>query len=195
MDLRFLSRNTVAAERSSYLQRRQGFTFAGRKIWDATEDEVVKRTAGEAIAVTQKLLPHRTSNAIGRRRVKLHILGRKLKQWTTHEDRTLRANIALSYPAIAKILPGRTAHGVQGRAWYLGMRKSCLNRPKAKGLPLYDVVRNRAYEDGMSMRALDCELRTGSYFRANQKKTLNWKKVARAVDFFGGEMTIDWKDV
>jgi hypothetical protein len=61
-------------------------------------------------------------------------------------------------------------------------------------LPLYDEVRRRAYEDGPSMHALDNELRTGRYFQDNHKKRLNWKKLARAVEFFGGEMKIDWKD-
>jgi hypothetical protein len=195
MDLRFLSRNAESAKRSSYLQRQRGVTFAGTKIWDAAEDEIIKRTSGEVIAVAQRLLPHRTSKAIERRRQKLDVSGRRLKPWTTNEDRTLRSNIALDYPAIAKLLPGRTTHGVQGRAWYLGIRKGCLRRPKAKGLAVYDTVRNRAYEDGLSMHALDCELRTGKYFQDNHKKTLNWKKLARAVDFFGGEMIIDWKDI
>jgi hypothetical protein len=29
------------------------------------------------------------------------------------------------------------------------------------------------------------------YFQDNHKKRLNWKKLARAVEFFGGEMKID----
>jgi hypothetical protein len=45
------------------------------------------------------------------------------------------------------------------------------------------------------MHALDGELRTGKYFQDNHKKALNWKKLARAVAFFGGQMTVDWKDV
>jgi hypothetical protein len=56
MDLRFLSRNTQTAKRFSYLQRQRGFTFTGSKIWDSAEDEIIKRTAGELIAVAKKLL-------------------------------------------------------------------------------------------------------------------------------------------
>jgi hypothetical protein len=196
MDLRFLSRNAEAARRSSDIQRRRGFTFAGSKIWDRSEIDILRSTIALTIPKVQQLLPHRTASAIERRREKLGICRRTLKPWTTIEDRILKGSIdALGYPAIAKLLPGRNAHAVQGRAWYLGLRKGCLRSPKAKGLPLYDEVRIRAYEDGLSMHALDNELRTGKYFQDNHKKTLNWKKLARAVEFFGGQMKIDWKDV
>jgi hypothetical protein len=60
---------------------------------------------------------------------------------------------------------------------------------------VYDEIRKRAHEDGLSMRALDSELKTGKYFQDNHSKTLNWKKLARAVEFFGGRMTIDWNDI
>jgi hypothetical protein len=194
MDLQFLTRNTRTAKRTSYMQRRRGVTFAGSKIWDHTEDETVIQTAHEGVAATQKLLPHRTCKAIERRRQKLGASKRTLKPWTTLEDRILKTNIELGYPAIAKLLPGRTAHSVQGRAWYLGIRKGRLRPAKAKGLPVYDMVRSRAYEDGMSMHALDRELGTGKYFQDNHQKKSNWKKLARAVEYFGGEMTVDWRD-
>jgi len=143
----------------------------------------------------QKLLPHRTATAIERKREKLGIVRRKLKPWTTIEDRILKGNITLGYPAVAKLLPGRNAHAVQGRAWYLGIRKGqFLPSPTAKGLPLYDEIRSRAFEDGLSMHALDDELRTGKYFQDNHKKMLNWKKLAQAVEFFGGQFKIDWQD-
>jgi hypothetical protein len=101
----------------------------------------------------------------------------------------------MACPQLAKLLPGRSEYAVQGRAWYLGVRKGCRRSPLAKGLPVYDEIRARAYEDGLSMRALDSELGTGKYFQKNYRKKLNWKKLARAVEFFGGEMRVDWKDV
>jgi hypothetical protein len=195
MDLRFLSRNAESAKRSRHLQRRRGFTFSGSKIWEQSEDDALRATVTLTVPQVQKRLPHRTASAIERRREKLHLFRRKLKPWTTHEDRILRTNIDLDYPKIAKLLPGRSEHAVQGRAWYLGVRKGCRRNPQIKGLPVYDDVRTRAYEDGLSMHDLDCELRTGRYFQANDKKILNWKKLARAVAFFGGQMTVDWKDV
>jgi hypothetical protein len=196
MDIRFLSRNAESARRSSEIQRARGYTFTGNKIWEEPEDAILRATADKTIPTAQKRLPHRTAKSIERRRGKLGLCRRKLKPWTTHEDRTLRANLdRMGYPQLAKLLPGRSEHAVQGRAWYLGVRKGCRRIPLAKGLPVYDEVRSRAYEDGITMSELDCELRTGKYFQDNHQKKLNWKKLARAVEFFGGEMAINWKDI
>jgi hypothetical protein len=59
MDLRFLSRNAESAKRSRHLQRRRGFTFAGRKIWEQSEDDVLRATATLTLSEVQKRLPHR----------------------------------------------------------------------------------------------------------------------------------------
>lgn len=194
MDLKALSRNARNANDYRALLHKRGYTFSGNKIWEPGEDDIVRETAHLILPEAQKRLPHRTCRAVERRRENLGLYRRKLKPWTTFEDRTLRANIELGYSAIAKLLPGRSVHAVQGRAWYLGVRKGCLRRPKPKGLPVYDQVRDRAFEDGLSQHALDCELRTGKYFQDNHHKTLNWKKLARAVEFFGGEMRVDFRD-
>ena len=195
MDLRIISKSTERANFCSFIQRQRGTTFGGDKIWEPAEDKIIVETAHEVVSVTRELLPHRTERAIEARRVTIGVGGRRLKPWTTHEDRTLRANIGLSYPEMAKFLPNRTVHAIQGRAWYLGIRKGCRRAPRPTGLLVYDMVRNRAFEDGLSMHALDSELRTGKYFQDNYKRTLNWKKLASAVDFFGGQMNIDWQDV
>ena len=196
MDLRFLSRNAESAARISRDIRRRGYTYTGAKIWDAAELQILRSTSHLTIPEVQKRLPHRTATAIKGYRDKMGMTRRKLTPWTTLEDRILRTKIGLlHYTEIAKLLPGRSTHAVQGRAWYLGFRKGCLKSPKPKGLRIYDEVRNRAYEDGLSMQALDGELRTGKYFQNNHHKILNWKKLAIAVAFFGGQMAIDWKDV
>ncbi len=158
------------------------------------EDNILRETANLTVLEAQKQLPHRTRSAVERRREELGLCRRKLKPWTTFEDRTLKTKIDLGYVAIAKLLPGRSVAAVQGRAWYLGVRKGTLRRPKPKGLPVYDQLRDRAYEDGISQHALDCELRTGKYFQDNHQKKLNWKKLARAVEFFGAELKLDFKD-
>lgn len=194
MDLKALSRNARNANDYRALLQKRGYTFSGNKIWESGEDDIIRETAHLTVPEAQKRLSHRTCRAVERRREDLGLCRRKLRPWTTLEDRTLRMNIELGYPAIAKLLPGRSVHAVQGRAWYLGVRKGCLRRPKPKGLPVYDQVRDRAFEDGLSQQALDCELRTGKYFQDNHSKTLNWKKLARAVEFFGGEMRVDFRD-
>ncbi len=194
MDIRTLSRTASNAALYRARVRRRGYTYGGDKLWEASEDSVVRETAHLTLPETQRRLPNRSCCAIERRREKLGISRRKLRSWTTFEDRTLRNNIHLGYPAIAKLLPARSVHAVQGRAWYLGVRKGCLRRPKPKGLPVYDQLRDRAFEDGISQQALDHQLRTGKYFQDNHQRRLDWKRLARAVDFFGGEMTINWKE-
>lgn len=194
MDLANLSRTAMNANLFKERLRRRGYTYRGDKIWEASEDSIVRATASLTTVDAQKRLPNRSCRAIERRRQTLGVARRKLKPWTTFEDRTLRSNIQLGYPAIANLLPGRSVHAVQGRAWYLGVRKGCLRRPKPKGLPVYDQVRDRAFEDGLSQQALDCELRTGKYFQDNHHKTLDWKKLARAVEFFGGKIKVDFMD-
>lgn len=44
------------------------------------------------------------------------------------------------------------------------------------------------------MHALDKELRAGKYFQDYHRRTLNWKKLARAVEFFGSKLMVNWND-
>ena len=189
-----LSRNAESAKRARHPQSRR--TIFSNEIWEQSEDDVLRATATLTLSEVQKLLPHRTACAIDKRRGRLHLLRRKLKPWTTREDRILSANIdKMDCRTIASLLPGRSKHAVQSHAWFLGVRKGYLRPPKATGFLVYDEVRNRAYEDRVSLCALDRELGTGTYFQQNDKKRPDWKKLARAVAFFGGQMTVDWKDV
>lgn len=196
MNLSVQSRVLKASKRVGEIQRQRGVTFPGQKIWEVWEDAIVRQTRHLTVAETRKQLQHRSVIAIDGRRRDLGLYRRKLKQWTTHEDRLLRSNIeTMDFIRIAKLLPGRSANAVQGRAWYLGYRKGTRRKvPKVTGLPVYDEVRRRAFEDGLTMRALDMELQTGKYFRDNFRKVLNWKKLSAAVQFFGGRLTVDWQD-
>jgi hypothetical protein len=195
MDLRFCSERTLAAKRTSEIQRRRGVTFRGNKIWEESEDRIIRKLRHLSLAKIREQLPYRSEKAIETRRRQLGYRSRTLKPWTTHEDRLLRAKIdTMAFTEIARLLPGRSSHAAQGRAWYLGIRKGCQRNPKIKGVPLYDEIRQRAHEDGLTMRALDRELKTGRYFQSNYKNALHWKKIASAVDFFGGRLTIDWMD-
>jgi hypothetical protein len=84
MDLRFLSRNAESAKRSRHLLRRRGVTFTGAKIWERSEDDVLRTTVELTVSEVQKRLPHRTANAIERRREKLGLVRRKLgPRWKT----------------------------------------------------------------------------------------------------------------
>lgn len=60
---------------------------------------------------------------------------------------------------------------------------------------LADQIRIRARQDGIPLCKLDAILKTGSYFGKNAlRRKANLRAVARAVDFFGGTLVIDWRD-
>jgi hypothetical protein len=117
MDLRFLSRNAESAKRSRHLLRRSGVTFTGAKIWERSEDDVLRTTVELTVSEVQKRLPHRTANAIERRREKLGLVRRKLKPWTTLEDRVLHANIE-------RMTPAQCARDGQGTLFFLDRAKT-----------------------------------------------------------------------
>jgi len=54
----------------------------------------------------------------------------------------------------------------------------------------------RAKNDGIAMYQLDRELKTKHYFQSEWKrrKMVNLFAVARALDFFGATLVIDWRD-
>jgi hypothetical protein len=68
------------------------------------------------------------------------------------------------------------------------------------GNALIDAIRSRANADGIPMMALDREIGSSRYFsshclaeKAKQRPPI-MKHILAAVEFFGGELTINWKD-
>jgi len=62
---------------------------------------------------------------------------------------------------------------------------------------LVDQIRIRAKQDGIPLSQIDKLLKLPSnYFRTNWKyqRRVNLTAVARAIEFFGGTLVIDWRD-
>lgn len=61
---------------------------------------------------------------------------------------------------------------------------------------LLDQIRIRARQDGVPLYRLDEECQSGHYFRGShwKRNRVNLLYVARAVEFFGGSLVIDWAD-
>jgi hypothetical protein len=57
-----------------------------------------------------------------------------------------------------------------------------------------EAVRARAREDGISLGKLGAQTNCGAYFLNSKVKTVDFNKIARAVEFFGGKLVIDWQD-
>ncbi|SDK44292.1 hypothetical protein SAMN05444163_8123 [Bradyrhizobium ottawaense] len=160
----------------------------------------------------QKLLPpHRSRLSIQGKRDRAEGLGYRRLPWKSGEDEELRrAAPTKGATAIHHILPHRSPWEINLRAKALGI--SLFNyheKPLAIiGEHLADSIRQRAREDGLSIRGLDCELGTGGYFtnvaahRARRGSGPYMPAIRKAIAFFEAELvtgpdgtiTINWKD-
>ena len=60
---------------------------------------------------------------------------------------------------------------------------------------LADEIRLRCKQDGIPIYKLDRILNTGTYFSYNaHRRRVNLAAIIKAVEFFGGHLTIDWND-
>jgi hypothetical protein len=204
MLLSYASRSVTLAQRARSRIERTGQAPGGKQVWSEAEDKKLLATKGEELGAIVYLFPGRTEFAIRSRRLKLGLRGRRVtKPWSVEEDKILRRNAAtMNWWQISTMLPGRSRAAVQGRARHLGVCSVWRwDGPKPYNIPLYDAIRRRSWEDGIGLKALDRELKTGDYFhkngfrKRNPQGHLNIGHIRKAVEFFGGELTIDWKDV
>jgi len=131
--------------------------------------------------------------------------------WTRGEDEEIRQAGKRTGPTgIHRVLPHRTPWEIRKRADALSIALfNYHDKPLAiLGEPLADAIRQRAKEDGLSMRGLDCELNAGGYFtnvasqRAKRGAGPYMPAIRKAIEFFEAELitgpdgtiTIDWKD-
>lgn len=203
MLLSYASKSAAVSERNRSRIQRTGQAPGGKRVWSDVEDERILATKDEELSGIVYLFPGRTDGAIRSRRLKLGLRGRTTKAWSTEEDKVLRVNArTMNWWEISALLPGRSRAAVQGRARLLGLSSPWRgDGPTLHNIPLFDAVRLRAWEDGIELQALDRELRTGGYFhkngyrKRNSKGYVNIGHIRKAVEFFGGELTIDWKDI
>jgi hypothetical protein len=204
------SSNVRPAKRSFGAEKSDDDYWVTRgKRWTKAEIQVLKLGRLLKVAELQERLPGRSRAAIlGKRRdlgINRHV------PWTQGEDEELRiAAKRTGATGISRILPHRTAWAVIERSKALGV--PLFNKHKQPlaivGESLADAIRQRAREDGFSMRGLDCELCTGGYFtnvasqRAKRGSGPYMPAIRKAIEFFEAELitgpdgtiTIDWKD-
>ena len=170
--------------------------------WTDDEIEVLKANRHLSARSLVPLLPGRSEQSIRTKRQHTGWTRIDDTKWSDIEDRRLkRFAETLCVTRISKQMPGRDYNSVLRRAKILGITLRPWSKPLAmSGDPLIDAVRQRAHEDGISVMALDRELGTGNYFSSDclsaakrgQRRRLD--NIAKAVEFFGGEITINWKD-
>ena len=125
-----LGRTTgTVATRAKMLGLRKNINAAGyhgSPHWTQAEDQILidnqdKMTYEE---IHEKLLPHRTVNAIGIRYVRLQRPKLELTPWSDTEIKTLKANFAkLSRTKMHALLPGRTQMAIRAKASQLKLKK------------------------------------------------------------------------
>ncbi|WP_316196666.1 hypothetical protein [Bradyrhizobium sp. SZCCHNS3053] len=173
------------------------------KHWLGREVAVLKEHPTLPVKDLMTKLPGRSEQAIRRKRADLGLTAfRSYRNWYPSDDRQL-AQLAKSKGAIevARLME-RGVGSVRTRAETLGITfKSEVSRYVQTGDPLVDAVRQRCEEDGISVRDLDRELKTGAYFsshclgsKARRRGRPVIQHIAKAVEFFGGQLVIDWQD-
>jgi hypothetical protein len=202
MLLSYASKSVTLAQRARSRIERTGQAPGGKQVWSEAEDKKLLATKGEELGAIVHSFPGRTHIAIRSHRLKLELRRRVAKAWSPEEDKILRRNAStMNWWQISALLSGRSRAAVQGRARLLGISSPWRwDAPKPHNIPLFDAVRLRAWEDGIGLQALDRELKTGGYFHKNgaynkTKGYVNIGHIRKAVEFFGGELIIDWKDV
>jgi hypothetical protein len=169
-----------------------------QKNWTAIEDRRIRKTARLPLAKIVRLFKNRTAAAISTRRIRLGCTKKRgsCEPWTGAEIRVLKQMWSTSKTAdVVKALPRHPILSIRG------MANTKLRLRKAKTFDmasLYEQIRSRAREDGIPLLNLAAESGCGFYILRPQRSSdapMNFNKVAKAVEFFGGRLVIDWCDV
>lgn len=207
------SSNVPTASRSSGVERSADdpnpWVTCGKQ-YTAAEMDIIRRNRHLRVHELQALLPGRSRTSISNKRNKSGNSFRRLPFTKGEDEEIRRAAPTKGATAIHHILPHRTVWEINLRAKALGIKLfNYHDKPLAViGEPLADAIRQRAREDGLSMRGLDCELGTSGYFtnvaalRAKRGSGPYMPAIRKAVEFFEAELvtgpdgtiTIDWKD-
>ncbi|MET3907098.1 hypothetical protein ABID59_001429 [Bradyrhizobium sp. S3.3.6] len=167
--------------------------------WTKVEDRRLYRTAGLPLAKVVKLFKNRTVAAISTRRIRLGCNRRcRLNgqtPWTGAEISLLRKMWSSSPTAdVVKALPRHPVLSIRN------MANEKLGLKKAKTfdmVSIYEQIRARAREDRVTLLALAAQSGCGLHILRPRRKpgADNFDKIAKAVEFFGGRLVIDWQDV
>lgn len=178
--------------------------------YSAEELNILKRNRHLRHDEIKELLPGRSIYSIKSKR---QTTGNTFRRppFTRGEDEEIRlAAPTKGATAISHILSHRTPGEIEKRAAQLGINLFNAHDRVLDviGEPLADAIRQRAKEDGLSMRRLDAELNTTGYFtnvaalRARRGAGPYMPAIRKAIEFFDAELvtgpdgtiTIDWRD-
>jgi hypothetical protein len=169
--------------------------------WTPVEDAMVLTMDAKTVAEKQG----RSIGAVHTHRWKLRHPEPKPEHkcsWTARQSSVLRARFATARDTaeLLPLFPGFTLSQIRSRARYMGLRKSFHGDCDVQidgHKELIDQIRIRANQDGIPLGKIDGLLNLpGKYFKENWKRQrkVNLRAVARAIEFFGGTLVIDWRD-
>jgi hypothetical protein len=159
--------------------------------WTKAENSRLRKYSHEPLARLARRFKARTSDAVRTQRAL--IVGPVITLWKTTE----LAKIKKLYPVATRndlltAFSRRTWHAITRQAEHIGLRRA--RRFYTAPNELREAVRSRAREDGIPLCKLGAQTGCGGYFQDHQSKKVDLNKIARAVEFFGGRLVIDWQD-
>jgi hypothetical protein len=120
--------------------------------------------------------------------------------WTREQIKLLRREYPTAEDTrdLLPLFPGLTVDQLTSKARRLKIKRLYCGKAEISGegnLELVEQIKMRAKQDGIPIYKLDAVLNTGSYFKYNaHRRKANLHAVARAVEFFGGTLVVDWRD-
>jgi hypothetical protein len=158
--------------------------------WARGEDAVLAAAYPDYDRAHRRL-PHRTRAALKHRAAKLDIVRRR-HVWTAPAVRRLTTLVAANASNIelARAFPHLRLTQIAAKIGHLGLPKRKIRLAVFDDL-LLDGVRQRAVEEGLSLRDLDRLAATGRYFQSSTRR-LVLAHVARAIAILDGDVVIQW---
>lgn len=192
MRLLYVARGAASAYRARERMARTGRTPSGHWLWTKEEDGIVRTLYPDYKALRRKLR-RRTRYALKARAARLGVI-RKNHVWLAAEvSRVRRMYPRATQEELMAALPNLSLSQIRSKASDIGVRRR--RKLVATGYPLIDAIRERAFEQNLSMVDLDAIARTKRFYQSGGWRggNFNRKFVLRAVEALGGEVVVQWE--
>jgi hypothetical protein len=163
--------------------------------WTKAENRRMVKHADEPLPKLSRRFKRRSAEAVRRQRLILLGSFRPQTFWKTTELGKLKALWPFAPRSeLMSAFPNRTWRSIEAAAEHRGWHRAS-KQPATSPHELREAVQRRAREDGVSLTQLGIQTDCGGhYFRSTSSKSADLNKIAKAVEFFGGKLVIDWQD-
>lgn len=162
--------------------------------WSKWEDNRLRKYAAEPIAKLGKRFKNRTVGAVRSRRDFLALTPRPRTKWRASDVKKLQRYWPTATTAeLEAMFPGRSYGAISKFADVHSLPRRFATK-KSTTNDLRDQIRNRLKEDGICIKRFSTEIGCGIYFCGAPQRRIHLDKIAKAVDYFGGRLVIDWQD-